>query len=390
MIRHQAHASPARVTLGFAALAVSGACPHSWAAQWSVEPQLAWLVNYNSNVLLTTTDQRATPGMTLSLDAIFKRLTDNTEMDFHPHLDVLRFSDDKDLNANNGSLQGLISGQSERSSITFTGGYERASTLTTEFTDTGIIDTNTERQTSSASVVMGHDVSELQHLDLKGSYTYVVYPGGEPVGLLGYRYPQASLTDTFTFSVRDSLSVGVLADQLTAPQSGYQARDLGMRVTLKHDFSLRTVLSASVGLTDTTIDSVRQHGNQWDLHLTHNSQLTQWDFDYGQTLAPSGRGYLVRRDTANLTLSRNLAPRWYATLTVQDVRNSSLTDAPFLDVPRYLAVDGGFDWHLSTQLVLSLTAGVVEIHEPVTEDLARGWHTGINARWTPVPLSVSR
>jgi hypothetical protein len=80
----------------------------------------------------------------------------------------------------------------------------------------------------------------------------------------------------------------------------------------------------------------------------------------------------------------------FATLAVQDIRNSNLAGGIFLDVPHYLLADGGLDWHLSAQLVLSFSAGLAQIQAPLTYTQVRGWHTAITSRWSPKPHSVSR
>lgn len=389
-MRGGGRASSARIGLVLAALAaaVGWRCPA--AAQWDIEPQLALLVNYNSNLLLTPSNAQASEGTTVSADAIFKRVTDSTEVDLHPHLELQRFFSDAALDADNGSVQGAYSAQSERSSINLSGSYEKISTLSTELSDTGIVDSSTRRETTTAAATLGHDFSELQHVDLQGSYTEVIYPGGERLGLVGYRYPTLALTDTFATSLLTSLAASLEADQLQAPVTGYEAHDESLKLTVLHKFSVRTRVTATGGATETSVAGYRQHGYVWDLHGTHNSELTQLDFDYSQSLQPSGRGYLVRRDAASLTLAQSVAPQLYATLTVQDIHNNNLSNGVFLDVPKYLTADAGFDWHVSEHLVLSLTAGVAEISEPVTLQQVRGWHTALNGRWNPRPLSVSR
>lgn len=348
------------------------------------------LLDYNSNLLLVPSGEQASAGTTVSVDATMKRVTESTEMDLHPHLELQRFFSEPALNADNGSVQGSYAAQAERSSVSASGSYEKASTLTTELSETGIVDTSTRRETTTAGLTLGHDLSERQHLDLQGSYTDVIYPGGEQVGLVGYRYPSGTLTYTFGVAERTSLAAGVVVDELKAPLTGYEAHDQAIRLTLKHAFSTRLNVSAVAGGTNTTVAGVTQHGYVWDLHATYNSLLTQWDVDYSQSLQPSGRGYLVRRDAGNLTVARNLAPRLYATLTVQDIRNSEVAGGPFLDVPRYFAGDAGFDWHASEHVVVSVTAGLAELEEPVSYQMARGWHAAVNTRWTPMPWRVSR
>src|SRR5262249_32335459 len=149
----------------------------------------------------------------------------------------------------------------------------------------------------------------------------------------------------------------------------YEAHDQGLRLSLKHTFSAQYSASVAVGGTNTTVSGVTQHGYVWDLHATRNSLLTQWDVDIGQTLQPSGGGYLVRRDSATLGAARNVSPRLYATMALQYVRNYEVAGGPFLDVPRYFTGDAGFDWHASANIVVSVTAGYTEVEEAVTNDI---------------------
>jgi hypothetical protein len=291
-----------------AALSGSMACVDASATQFSFEPQVSWLVNYNSNLTLAPTGQQAIEGSTLALDPILKSLTETTEFDLKPHLDVQRFSSQQALDATDAALQGTFSTQQARYSISLSGGYEHASTLTTELSDTGIIDANTSRDTSSGGFVLGRELTERQHLELQGTYASVVFPGGERLGLIGYHYPSAALTDTLSLSPLTTLAVALTGDHLTAPQSGYDARDEGARLTLAHDYSMRVKLSAAAGFNETSTNSFTQHGYLWDLHATRNSELTQWDFDYGRTLQPSGRGYLIRRDQLSLTRRKASLP----------------------------------------------------------------------------------
>ena len=380
-------ASHAHVGLALVALA---ACGHARAAQWSIEPQYGLLVGYNSNLLLTPNDERASAETFLDLDATLKYVTERTELDLHPHIELQRFPNYAALDANNGSINGTFTTHQERSSFSLTSGYESISTFTSEPSSTGIIAVNTRREAASAGLTIGRDFTERQHVALQGNFEEVTYPGGEPYGLVGYRYPTATLSDAITLSPLSTLTAGVTVDELKSPQTDYEAHDQGLRLSFKHTFSPQYSASAAVGGTNTTVAGVTQHGYVWDLHGTRNSLLTQWDADYSQTLQPSGRGYLVRRDAATLSVAQNVSTHVYATLTLQYVHNQQVAGGPFLDVPRYFTGDAGFDWHVSEHLVVTVTGGLVNIEEAGTGELVHGWHATINMRWTPVPRSVSR
>src|SRR5262249_45689678 len=121
-------------------LVVITASPHAIGTQWSIEPQLAWLLNYNSNPQLAPIGEQGTEGTVLAADATLKRVTDTTELDLKPHVDLQRFSTNSALDATEASVQGSFTASAARSSAQITTGYERASTLTTDLSDTGVID----------------------------------------------------------------------------------------------------------------------------------------------------------------------------------------------------------------------------------------------------------
>lgn len=372
---------------GLAGCALSDAAR---AAQWSCEPQLSWLVGYNSNVQLAPSNVQATGEAILSLDAVFKGLTETTEWDLHPHLDFQRYPQHDGFNANTGSLQGAFTTRTERSQFSVNAGYEEASTLTTELVDTGIVDGNTSRNTASAALGWQRELSERQQLGLQVSYANVVYPNGEQFGLIGYRYPSVTLSDTLAYSARTSFSFALFADDLYAPLTGYDSSDRGARVSFTHRFSDRVKVSATLGISETDVLGNVQHGSVWDVRATRTTEHGHFDLDYSQTVQPSGRGYLIRRNAATLSLSQQLKGSLYGTVSLLDLRNSNLASGPFLDVPRYSSADVGLEWHVSLQVVITLAGGYASTITAVTYQPANGWHGAINTVWTPVPRSTSR
>jgi hypothetical protein len=365
-------------------------CTGAEAAQWSVEPQLTWLMGYNSNIQLAPSNVQETGEAILSLDAVLKGRTETSEWDLHPHVDFQRYPRNDGFNANSGSLQGQYARHGERWGFTMNAGYEDASTLTTELTDTGIVDGSTRRNSANVGLAWQYDLSERQELQLQGSYANVVYPNGEQFGLVGYRYPSVSAGDTLVYSLQTSFGFTLYANDLHAPITGYDSSDRGARVKLTHIFSDLISVSATVGFGETVVLGNTQHGSIWDLRATRTTQHGHWDLDYSQSVQPSGRGYLIRKDSATLSLSQQLRGQLWATAAILDVRNSNLSSGPFLDVPRYSSIDAGLEWHVSEVVVLGVTSGYASTLTSVTYQSANGWHASLNAVWTPVPRSVSR
>ncbi len=380
----------ARLRQALTGFAVCGACGHVTAAEWSIQPELQWRMDHDSNRRLAVNGEQPSDGSWLLLDSTFKRATETLAVDLHPHLEVQRFSGDSALDSQNGSLSGSLQRVGERTSYNLTGSYERASTLTTELADTGVVDASTRRNTASGSVGIAHDFSETRHLDLSGTYTDVRYPDGLRLGLVGYRYPSLTAHYTLGLSERTSLSAIAFGDRVTAPLTGYVSREVGVRLAGSHSFTMRIKWYASIGISQTQVLSETQHGYVWELRASRDSQLGQWGLSHNRSVQPSGRGVLVRRDDLAVSLSQSIAPKLYATLSVHDIRNANLASGPFLEVPRYFTGDAGLEWRLSTQWVVDLTGGMSEDRQPTNNEIARGWRAALNTRWTPAAWSSSR
>lgn len=378
------------------ALAISFACA-SWGAgdlaaadEWSIAPVLDWRVDHDSNRSLSVSGERSSEGSFLSIDTLLQDATETGDMTLHPRIELDRFSGDASLDSNNGSLLASLQKHNEVSSFGVTAEYDHASTLITELIDTGIVDSSTRRDTASGGSTFGHQFSERQRLDLQANYTDVSFPGGRSVGLLGYRYPYVAATYTYGLSAATSLTASAYGDRVAAPVADYVSRDVGARFGFAHDFSERINITASAGISQTTIGSATRHGYVWQFLATRKTELGQWSLSQNRDVEPSGYGFLIRRDDSALSYEHGIAPNLSVTLSIHDVRNADLTTAfPISDDRHYFIGDGGFVWSFRQQWTLSATGGMSEAREP-NNRTARGWRSALAIHWTPVPWSVSR
>lgn len=367
-----------------------GACGLAVADEWSIAPVLDWRVDHDSNRSLSVSGERSSEGSFLSIDTIMQDATETGDMTLHPRIELDRFSGDASLDSNNGSLLASLQKHNELSSFGITAEYDRASTLITELIDTGIVDSSTRRDTATGGITFGHQFSERQRLDLQANYTDVSFPGGRSVGLLGYRYPYFAATYTCGLSAAASLTASGYGDRVTAPIADYVSRDIGARFGFAYAFSERINVTASAGLSQTSIGSATRHGYVWQFLATRKGELGQWSLSQNRDVEPSGYGFLIRRDDSALSYEHGIAPNLSVTLSVHDVRNAGLTTVfPVSDDRHYFIGDGGVVWSFKQQWTLTLTAGMSEAHEPDNRT-ARGWRSALSIHWTPAPWSVSR
>jgi len=375
------------------ALAACGACDVAAAAEWSVQPTVQWYFDHDSNRLLAPINVEANDAAWLTIDAVFKRATETGEIDAHPEVQIQRFSSGSALDSNNGSLQLSAMNKGEIFSYNASAGYSDNSTLVSELANSGIIDASARQEAATGSVGVTDQFTELQRASVQATYADVKYPNGEPVGLIGYRDPGISTTYSYALSPQTTLSAIASGSRVTAPDLGFASRDAGARLAWAYILTPTTNVSASAGITRTRIASEEVSGSVWAMQGTHNSELALWSFSFTRDIVPSGLGLLIRRDELDLSVLRNIAARLDATLSVLAAHNSDLLTSFTSDNRRYLTGSAGFNWHASSQWVLSFTVQASEARVPTQIErlqLATGWQTVLSLQWTPLAWRKSR
>jgi hypothetical protein len=376
----------------FVGLAACGACTVTAAAEWSMQPTVQWYFDHDSNRLLAPVGAEANDAAWLTIDTVLKRATETGEIDAHPELQIQRFSGGSALDSTNGSLQLSAMNKGEIYSYTASAGYSDNSTLISELANSGIINASTRQEAATGSAGVTDQFTERQRVGIQGTYTDVKYPGGERVGLIGYRDPGISTTYTYGLSPQTSLSAIAYGSQVTAPQVGFDSRDVGGRLSWARILSPTTNISAAVGIIRTHIASEEVGGSTWAVQATHHSELSQWTFSFTRDVVPSGLGLLIRRDELDLSVIRSIAPRLDATLSMLAAHNSDLVTSFIGDNRRYFTGAAGFNWHTAPQWVLSFTVRASEARAPSDVErlqLATGWQTVLSLLWTPLPWSKS-
>jgi hypothetical protein len=382
-----------RLRCAFVGFAGYCACHIAAAAEWSMQPTVEWYLDHDSNRLLQPVREISDEEARLTVDALLKRATETGEVDVHPEVQILRFFGDSALDSNNGSLQ--MSGKHTGEVFTYSAGadYADRSTFISELENTGIIDATARQEAANANAAVVDKFTERQRVGVQAAYTNVRYPGGQPVGLVGYRGPSISTTYTYGLSPQTSLSASAFDSRITAPDVGFSSRNDGGRFAWAYILSPTTNLSAAAGVSRAHIGSQDVTGSLWALQGTHNAELTQWTFSFTRDVVPSGFGLLIRRDELDLSVIHKIAERFDTTLSLLAARNNDLTAAFVAGNRRYFTGAVGLDWHATPQWLLSLKLRASEANVPSdVEELrvAKGWQSVLTLLWTPLPRSRSR
>jgi hypothetical protein len=379
-----------RLRCAYLGLAVCCGCHFAAAAQWSIQPTVQWYFDYDSNRLLQSINELSDAAAWLTIDALLKRATETSELDVHPQLQIQRFSGDTALDANNGSLQLSAMNKGEIFSYTASAAYADRSTYVSELENTGVIDASARQDAANANIAIVDQFAERQRVGIQAAYADVKYPGGEPVGLIGYRDSKFSTTYAYGLSAETTLSAIAFDTQATAPEAGFDSQDAGARAAWAYILSPTTSISAAVGISRARVESQESTGSLWALQGTHDSELTQWTLSFTRDVVPSGFGLLIRRDELDLSLIHKVASYLDATLSLLAAHNSDLVSTFTADDRRYISGAAGLAWHTAPQWVVSFKIQASEARVPSDVERATGWQSVLTLVWTPLPWTKSR
>lgn len=335
----------------------------------------------------------------LTLDAFLSRTTSTLELDMHPDVAVQRFSNNSASDTVNRSLDLAGKWTRERTKWALGASYSELSTLTTELASTGVVQGNTRQRQEAASASWEWDQSENRLFTAVANYNDTTYLGDQAYLLPGYRYPTASLSERFTLSDRDAISVAVSGGDLHSRSSygtpsSSSTEDEQLTVALNHQFSERLTLFLQAGINDRSANG-RKAGYVGEFTLKRIiDDRNQWKLDASRTVGASGFGVLSQHTEGSITLSHDLSYPFSADLALSVVQDKQdVTSGPLLEETRlYEALDTTFKWLSGETSTVSLGTGYARAKvssEPPTP-LGHGWHVSIGYRWVPRPSTFSR
>ena len=384
-------AIPSRASRRFAiscALGFTTACVAD-AAEWSAAPILRWSVDQDSNRVLAN-DARASQGGTMHLEAQLRHSTPNLQLSMRPLVEFHRFTNDGASQFDDRSLS--FSSAWRREHLRWIGSAQMAeeSTLTSEPTDTGIVEGDTTRRTKSVASTLSFEHTELRSTEFQASIADVDYHGRFADRLPGYRYPSLSLSERFIVSERTSLVMAAFASRLESPFYLGESREAGFSYAIDHAVSDRTLVHVSFGGSARDAAAGRSNGYVGELEISHETEQGQWRLFYHRKLAPSGLGFLVERNEAGLSLRHPISALVTGSLNVLAVHNDNSSFGGTSERRRYETVETGLDWRLRETTQLGFKLGARRAQQREDSELAAGWRASVVLTWTPRPQTLSR
>ena len=109
------------------------------AAEWKIDPTVAFRAGYNDNIRLTIDDEVSSAEVRLSPSAVFSVVTPTSGVSGNLRFDFRRFEDDSDLDDNNVRFVTSSYHRMERSELGLDLDFIKDTTLDSQLENTGLV-----------------------------------------------------------------------------------------------------------------------------------------------------------------------------------------------------------------------------------------------------------
>jgi len=353
------------------------------AAQWTAVPQFAVSADTDSNRRLQQVAKESESGVVAGA-LTFARLTETGSLMVTPRAVISRYSGEDALDSDDWGVSAAWRTHGERTDFSLNANITDDSALVTELGETGFVEGNTRRRSTSASALFTQYLETRHMLQYQLATTYVDYQRSAGTGLLAYKYPAASILYAYTVSPRLDVTLTANAARLTADSIALVNETRGGQLGVRYRISERFDFEAGAGRSTTESRGRRDSEQSFHASLSWHDEISQLTFSASRDVEPSGRGLLVNADDVRAEYSRNLSEKLSLQTSLRLSRRQDFDFTGSRSDYRYGAGALALSWRLDEQWTLAF-AGLYSRQEYSNYlDPADGKRFGINLAWRPV------
>ncbi|HUG71909.1 MAG TPA: hypothetical protein VMK82_00665 [Steroidobacteraceae bacterium] len=376
------HTLKAGVGLGVSLLVSHDA---ALAAQWSVQPgvQVRALAETNARLVPAghpgNIDAQA---IAAAADLTLQRSTELATLELMAGASQRRYEQDAALDRLDADVGAILRGSRERWSWQARTNAARDTTLTSEAGTSGLTDSEQRHETAGGSFTLSWSASERLALNLGAAVQFDFYPG-QQAALVDYRYRSAQLGGSYQLSPRSTLAVTASHGELAASGTTHESRDSAVLVQYEVRPAERFSLTLSAGPSRVEGAQSREHGASYSAALSRGGERLTTTLSAGRRIAPTGRGYLTRRDDATLRFTLRLRERLSVNAGAAYIRSKDVLAGLGLRLnsARYRSASAGMDWQIAERWSLAFSGGHVDQITNATGQHASGFNAQLGVSW---------
>jgi hypothetical protein len=369
------------------------------AAEWSVAPTLNWTADTDSNRDLAPNPVNS-QGTVVSGVLALERETEATKLTLNSQVDWHVYDRREYANVFEDNVNAVGTWTGDRTKLDVTAQDGDQSTLTTEATQTGILNSSIHQRMEQANFNVSYSQTERTSFIFNTGYTDSSYYGTADSFLLnlleGYRNWTSSVSEQFQLTELSSLTATASRVEVLTRLPGNNTTETGGQIAYHRPLS--ESLSFDVSIGDNRVDSGESGRNATtgSLVLGKSFEAGSLTLDYSRSLSPYGTGEVAQRQQLSLTGTRNLTDQLQLNGSVMRVQNGQLAAPPQLGgqlLPQVLNSDSvtlSLRWACTETLSLTTEVGGTHAQIPVVSNAAvNEWRASVSVAWTPRRLSTS-
>lgn len=353
------------------------------AAEWRLTPFISTSVINESNPRFALDSPSDEQAIAADLGLSLERQSETSSLKFNSAAARRQYQEDRSLDRSDlrmsMSLQHAVS---ERISLAAAASATRDTTLTSELGTSGETRVGDRHESVGAQLQPGWQLTERWSATMLMQWQGDFYPESTS-GLVDYRYFAAGLTNTWRRSLQDSIGIVLRVSQLQVANAPASIHDASALLQYKRTINERWNLTLAGGPAWTRGARSTESGENFSLDLTRNAQYGAISLSAERSLAPTGRGYLTRRDSMSLQLRKNFTEQITGTLGARYLRSRNVVGAlgfTFDDV-RYGRAEAGLNWSVSPQWSADLRTGISAQEQGFNGARASGVDVAFGIRW---------
>ncbi len=352
------------------------------AAQWLVLPRVGLTADTDTNRRLRVVP-RESDGMVLGGVLSVARLTETTQFALIPRYSIARYSGEDAMDTNDWGVDTTWRRTGEKTIVDLAAGYSDDNTLATELGQTGFVDGNTRRHMATASASLSQYLSARHVLQYTVAYSDIDYLKTLGTGLVGYRYPTASIVYSYSATPRLDLTLTGNKARLLAGEIGLESDSGGLQGGFRFRISENFNVEARSGATHSSSLGRSDTERSFYLGVDWRNPLSGFNLSLSRDVSPTGRGMLTNADDLNVTYSRQLSEQLSFNATLRASRREDLTFDLRHNDYTYEAAGVALSWQLDQSWSLAGAAGYAHQAYQITPDTAEGKRIGLSLTWRP-------
>ena len=356
-------------------------------------PTLNWTVDTDSNRDLAPNPVNS-QGTVVSGDLALERETEATKLTLNSQVDWHLYDRREYANVfeDNVNASGTWTGDWTKLDVTAQDGDQ--STLTTEATQTGILNSSIHQRMEQASLNATYSQTERTSFIFNTGYTDSSYYGTADSFLLnllqGYRNWTSNVSEQFQLTELSSLTVTASRVEVLTRLPGNNTTETGGQVAYHRPLS--ESLSFDVSIGDNRVNSAESSRNATtgSLILNQSFEAGSLTFNYSRSLTPYGTGEVAQRQQISLSGTLDLTEQLQLNGSVMRVQNGQLAAPAQLGgqlLPQVLNSDSvtlSLRWACMETLSVTTEVGGTHAQIPVVSSAAvNEWRVSVSVAWAP-------